>query len=146
MKTEVQGIYCRRCGHSWYPRSPEVRTCPKCKSVYWDRERKYPNETMARENNPQWRGDDVGYASLHLWVASRKPKPKLCGHCGAKKPHDLASINHTYTRNLDEWVWLCRSCHMKSDIANGLRDATIVNAKRVRGENGRYIKTNLSNL
>ena len=31
---------CQRCGHSWYPRSPEVRICPKCKSPYWDKVRK----------------------------------------------------------------------------------------------------------
>lgn len=31
---------CKRCGHSWYPRQPEVRICPKCKSPYWDKERK----------------------------------------------------------------------------------------------------------
>ena len=98
------------------------------------------------EGNPQWKGDDVGYASLHMWITEHKPKPELCERCRMKKPHDLASVNHTYTRNLDEWEWVCRGCHMKSDIANGLREATIVNAKRVRGENGRYVKTNLSRV
>jgi len=39
MKTEVKNLYCKRCGHSWYPRQPEVRICPKCKSPYWDKER-----------------------------------------------------------------------------------------------------------
>ncbi len=32
-------VTCRRCGHSWYPRQPEVRICPKCKSPYWDKAR-----------------------------------------------------------------------------------------------------------
>ena len=32
---------CERCGHSWLPRSEEKPTiCPKCKSPYWDKERK----------------------------------------------------------------------------------------------------------
>ena len=32
---------CLRCGHIWWPRSPETpRVCGKCKSPYWDRERK----------------------------------------------------------------------------------------------------------
>lgn len=39
MKTEVKNLHCKRCGHSWYPRQPEVRICPKCKSPYWDKDR-----------------------------------------------------------------------------------------------------------
>lgn len=32
---------CKRCTHEWYPRTPEKPLiCPKCKSPYWDRERK----------------------------------------------------------------------------------------------------------
>jgi len=33
---------CERCGHAWtarYPTKPPPRTCPKCKSPYWDRPR-----------------------------------------------------------------------------------------------------------
>lgn len=40
-------LFCKRCGHSWVPRGSgdendgkfQVRTCPKCKSPYWDKER-----------------------------------------------------------------------------------------------------------
>ena len=37
----VMGYRCERCGHEWIPRSFEAnpRTCPKCKSPYWDRPR-----------------------------------------------------------------------------------------------------------
>jgi len=32
---------CERCGHKWLPRSEErPRTCPKCKSAWWDTPRK----------------------------------------------------------------------------------------------------------
>ncbi len=31
---------CKRCGHSWYPKGPEVRICPHCKSAYWDKPRR----------------------------------------------------------------------------------------------------------
>lgn len=37
---DVKELSCKRCGHSWYPRQPEVRICPKCKSPYWDKERR----------------------------------------------------------------------------------------------------------
>ena len=30
-------IECRRCGHKWIPRKPEVMLlCTKCKSPYWN--------------------------------------------------------------------------------------------------------------
>jgi predicted Zn-ribbon and HTH transcriptional regulator len=34
-------FHCKRCGHRWSPRLPKIPTCcGKCKSPYWDRERK----------------------------------------------------------------------------------------------------------
>lgn len=39
MKVETKPLRCKRCGHTWYPRQAEVRTCPKCRSPYWDKER-----------------------------------------------------------------------------------------------------------
>ena len=34
-------LHCLRCGHDWYPRSPEApKQCPKCRSPYWNRPRK----------------------------------------------------------------------------------------------------------
>ncbi|MCJ7805710.1 NUMOD3 domain-containing DNA-binding protein [Patescibacteria group bacterium] len=65
--------------------------------------------------NVMWKGNNVGYISLHLWVRSHKPKPVLCECCQLKPPFDLAAINGEYSRNLDNWEWLCRSCHMKKD-------------------------------
>jgi predicted Zn-ribbon and HTH transcriptional regulator len=37
----LQGCRCR-CGHEWLPREATVkpRVCPKCKSPYWDRQKK----------------------------------------------------------------------------------------------------------
>ena len=32
---------CLRCQHQWYKRNPTIpKWCPKCKSPYWDKERK----------------------------------------------------------------------------------------------------------
>jgi len=28
---------CNQCGHEWVPRIEEVRMCPKCHSVRWDK-------------------------------------------------------------------------------------------------------------
>ena len=32
-------LTCKRCNHSWIPRTKDVRSCPKCKSPYWDQDR-----------------------------------------------------------------------------------------------------------
>ena len=33
---------CNRCSHSWIPRAEkEPKVCPKCKSPYWNKVRKY---------------------------------------------------------------------------------------------------------
>ena len=42
-KITVLGYRCERCLHEWVPRrssTDEPRTCPKCKSPYWDRPRR----------------------------------------------------------------------------------------------------------
>ncbi len=40
MKVELsQAIACKRCGHRWIPRITEVRVCPRCKSVWFDKEK-----------------------------------------------------------------------------------------------------------
>jgi predicted Zn-ribbon and HTH transcriptional regulator len=31
---------CQKCGHKWFPRVKDVRICPKCKSVRWDKPKK----------------------------------------------------------------------------------------------------------
>lgn len=67
------------------------------------------------EKNKQWKGDSVGYASLHQWVKYHKPQKELCERCGINKPHDLANISGEYKRDLNDFEWLCRKCHMEED-------------------------------
>lgn len=68
-----------------------------------------------KEKNPNWKGDKVGYNALHNWIRRHKPKPKLCEECKKKKPDDLANISGEYKRDIDDFKWVCRGCHMKSD-------------------------------
>lgn len=74
-----------------------------------------------KENNPLWKGDNVGYKGLHIWIKNNLPKPELCKICNIVKPYDLANITGIYNRDLKNWLWLCRSCHMKIDYKNGIR-------------------------
>lgn len=65
--------------------------------------------------HPNWKGDSVGYAALHQWIAKRLPKTKLCQNCKKEKPLDLANKSNKYLRELSDWWWLCRRCHMELD-------------------------------
>lgn len=67
------------------------------------------------ENNGMWKGDSVGLYALHEWVWRRLPRAKLCQSCKKVPPHDLANISQEYKRDLSDWEWLCRRCHMIKD-------------------------------
>lgn len=66
------------------------------------------------ENNPNWKGENVKYGQLHTWVKKRMPRSNLCECCGKTSTLDLANKG-VYNRNLDNWEWLCRRCHMLKD-------------------------------
>lgn len=67
------------------------------------------------DKNPFWRGDNVSYTALHSWVTRNKAKSLLCGDCHKKRVLELSSISGEYTRDLDDWEWICRRCHMQKD-------------------------------
>ena len=74
------------------------------------------SEGRLRGNNPNWKGDLVGYAGLHDWVKDHiGNKPLLCERCNTKRALDLANKSGTYLRDLNDWWWLCRRCHMELD-------------------------------
>ena len=68
-----------------------------------------------KEGNPMWKNVGVGMSALHEWVKKRKVKPKKCENCNKKDVVDLANISQKYKRDLSDWEWLCRSCHMIKD-------------------------------
>lgn len=74
--------------------------------------------------NPAWKGDKAGYGAIHDYVRSRKPKPNLCERCDIRPAMDLANVSQQYKRDLGDWEYLCRKCHMDSDGRNDrLRDS-----------------------
>ena len=46
---EMPTLHCKRCGHTWYPRTPkEPKVCPKCSSPYWNKE--YTRQDMVQQD------------------------------------------------------------------------------------------------
>ena len=45
----LQKLSCKRCGHQWIPRQPEIRICPKCKTSWFDVSKKVKRKPLARK-------------------------------------------------------------------------------------------------
>ena len=67
--------------------------------------------------HPNWKGLNASYVSIHKWVANRKGRPKKCEHCGSinKNRYEWANTDGKYSRNLNDYIRLCKSCHTKYD-------------------------------
>lgn len=69
--------------------------------------------------------ENPSYASLHDWVSRHKGKAIKCEHCGNINGRiEWANLSHEYKRDLNDWLSLCKKCHVKYDMANGWGMAT----------------------
>lgn len=114
MKTGINKN-CAFCNKEFYAAPWEIK-----------RNRKYCNQKCsttatrgkslnANEKNGQWKGEKVGYTAIHDWVKRHLVKPQTCRDCNQVKPLDLANISQKYKRDISDWEWLCRKCHMAKD-------------------------------
>ena len=72
-----------------------------------------------KENHPNWNHieNNPTVGSFHRFIKKRKIKPKQCEICNKEKSLEL-SFNHklgNYTRNIGDYKWICRKCHMHND-------------------------------
>jgi len=68
------------------------------------------------QDNPKWKGDKVGYGALHEWIKNHKIKSMFCEKCGKITSNlDCANISGDYLRDISDFRWLCRKCHMEED-------------------------------
>ncbi len=76
----------------------------------------FAKEKVLGKNNGNWKGNKVSYSGLHKFIARYKPKPKKCDFCQKEKKLELAKKKDIgYSRNLDDWYYLCIKCHRKYD-------------------------------
>jgi hypothetical protein len=102
--------------------------------------------------NPAWKGDGVGYKALHAWMRKHKIRAKNCQHCGNNERRlEIANLNGVYNRDINNYLWLCRSCHRKHDgvkpvfswLGRKLPEKTIKKLKsinRPRNKSGEFIE------
>ena len=77
------------------------------------------SKSHQNEKHWAWKGNKAGKVSIHKWVYRYKGKPEICIDCGATcKERKLTWSNkdHTYKRNLNDYISRCYSCHRIYDI------------------------------
>jgi hypothetical protein len=95
------------------------------KGTKWTEERKN-SQSFARsdEKSPRWKGEDVGYNGLHIWIRKVLGKAKKCSKCGKEgtgREIHWANKDHLYKREPSEFMELCLQCHATYDKENNLR-------------------------
>ena len=70
------------------------------------------------ELHPLWKGGEVGYSSLHEWIAVNWGKAKIYSCKCGNRALDWANLTNVYDRNRYNWEPMCRSCHKKFDKAD----------------------------
>jgi len=60
--------------------------------------------------------ENVGYWGLHDWIKRTLSKPDKCQECHKSNKLDAANISGQYLRDINDWVFVCRSCHKQYDM------------------------------
>jgi DNA-directed RNA polymerase subunit RPC12/RpoP len=110
-------ITCKTCGLKLF-----IRKSRKTENNYCSLECYYKALTGSKNYKTRgkrhwhWKGDEATYSSIHDWIRKKKGKAGnyKCVHCG-KQARDWANIDHVYSRDLDDYIPLCRKCHIKFD-------------------------------
>lgn len=83
-----------------------------------EKQRQIGLEKIANGTHPNYKGENIGYRTLHIWVNRRLGKATICESCGkAGKGREIhwANKDHKYKRKLTDFISLCVSCHKKYD-------------------------------
>jgi len=51
------------------------------------------------------------YHILHKYLRKYKKKPLFCEECKKNKPFHLANISGLYKKDIQDYKWVCKSCH-----------------------------------
>ena len=56
------------------------------------------------------------YQRMHKWARRNVPRPDICPVCGEKPVRDIHNLSKEYKKNVKDWMWLCKSCHLRNEI------------------------------
>ncbi len=102
-------------------------------SILTEEEKNHPKG----KEHPNWNNikDDAHFTVIHRYIKRRKNKPKICSKCN----HDIykieLSFDHSlgkHTRNVEDYKWLCQSCHKKRDWALGIMNNQYTKKRNIK--------------
>lgn len=109
---------CEGCGAVMSLRPSEIRKNIRCCS--YECKGKVSRGNLSGANNPMWKGDNIGYKALHLWLSVNFGKANKCEHpdCLHKsEQYEWAKIKDLpYARKRENFWMLCVKCHGKYDV------------------------------
>ena len=109
-------LQCKACNKYFARRDCYVRRSYKNNGLPIEHcSNKCAGVTKIGDKNNQWMGEDVSYNAIHDYIKYHKQKPEKCECCDKTTRLDLANISQKYKRDINDWEWLCRRCHMKKD-------------------------------
>lgn len=107
---------CECCGSAYIAKDHRNRFCSKSCPKKGEMNPNWSGKCAATgEKHQFWKGGSVGLDALHTYIRRRLNKPELCACCQSEPPYDLANISQEYKRDISDWEWLCRKCHMSKD-------------------------------
>jgi hypothetical protein len=65
--------------------------------------------------NPNWKGDQAGYAAVHRWLGRTFPKMGTCEWCQETAATEYALMAEEHTRDREAYAELCVPCHRGYD-------------------------------
>jgi len=111
--------------HNWLIKF-NIKTRQQGKSLGM-KDKKHSKETKEKisqsqiaDKNHKWKGDNAGYTAIHIWLRNHNQQPEVCEICRKPGKLELSCIDHTYIRDIENYQWVCRSCHTKYDKEKGL--------------------------
>ena len=96
-----------------------------------------PPKPTTEENHPKWKGAEVGYYGVHVWIKKMFGNPEKCEDCGKigeKKGRkwniEWSNCDHKYRRVKEDYIGRCVKCHGEYDKQHKLRNHANKCAKR----------------
>ena len=107
-KCPNRGNGCFRKGHQGY-------WLGKKRPLFSKETREKMHNNQLKDNNSNWKGDNVKYQGLHKWIRINYGMPLRCEICGTieKRMYHWANISKEYKRDISDWIRVCVPCHKK---------------------------------
>ena len=104
---EVTGTHLRR--------DQGTRSCGCLKKEQGTAQIRQVAKAQIGAKHPGWKGEEVGYGALHIWLRDNKTKTGTCSRCGEERYTEWANLVDYNSRDPDDYIELCKPCHMRHD-------------------------------